>query len=433
MGTRADVESDDELEEWVARDDGSFVQTREPRRTPPLPPSRVRRSRLLTCGRGLAVALLAYSGSGLGYRLIRMMTAGPGCKVDGQRRVVRIGLLGAAKIAPFGLLHPARRLSCDVRVVSVGARDVARAARLARKWDIPNHGDYSHVISSTDVDAVYIPLINGLHYRWAAAALKAGKHVLIEKPITSNADEARKLARIAASRRLVLAEAYHWQHHPIAARLREIVRSGEIGAPIHLEVTAGLPTPDAIGAAIKSWLGVRRVGGSPRAKMDVELGGGNFMGQGCYTVSMARYLLGEPLRVLNATAVEDTPGSRADVATEATLLFPKGVHATVRSSALSLGFNVHLKSTRGSIKLTNYLFPHIYHSLSVMPDGGPKRVEKLYGDGAPTFELQLAAFARAIRREEPFPIMPADAIANMRWIDAIYDATGLGRRPGTSS
>jgi len=63
-------------------------------------------------------------------------------------------------------------------------------------------------------------------------------------------------------------------------------------------VTAGLPTPDAILTGIKSALGIVGGNNERRAKMDVSLGGGNFMGQGCYTVSVARFLLGEPIRVL---------------------------------------------------------------------------------------------------------------------------------------
>jgi predicted dehydrogenase len=66
--------------------------------------------------------------------------------------------------------------------------------------------------------AVYVPLLNGLHYKWAVAALRAGKHVLLEKPLTANAEEARALAALARERRLVLFEAYHWAYHPLAAR-----------------------------------------------------------------------------------------------------------------------------------------------------------------------------------------------------------------------
>ena len=384
------------------------------------------RPRLLVAA--LLAAALAYSLRGVWQRVVRMLTPGSVC-TDADASPVRVGLLGAAKIAPFGLLHPASRLPCAVRVVAVGARDAARAAALAKQWGIQKHGTYSTVLGLEEVEAVYLPLLNGLHYEWAAAALRAGKHVLVEKPIASNAAEARSLARLAKSRSLVLAEAYHWRFHPIASRLKEVVRSGELGQPTSLEVTAGLPSPDALFSAGRSALRLQRPEGPPPAKMDVSLGGGNFMGQGCYTVSVARYLFGEPLRLLNASAVEDVDGSRADLGTSATLLFPKGVTAVLRSSALSIGFNVHLTASRGSLSLTNYLFPHIYHALSVHPDSAPARTERVYGDGAPTFELQLAAFAAAVRGRSRFPITPADSVENMRWIDAIYDATGLGKRP----
>lgn len=432
-----DDDEEDLLEEWVAGPGGTFVKAREapaPQLRPPMARARVRthRSRLWLICSSVATVMFAYQVSGIAGRAARMVTAGPPCSVHDET-AVRIGLLGAAKIAPFGLLHPSRRLSCAVRVVAVGARDVARAARLARSWDIPRHGDYASVLSSREVEAVYIPLINGLHFEWAAAALKAGKHVLIEKPLTSNADEARALARLAASRRLVLAEAYHWRHHPIARRLREVVMSGEVGDPVHLEVTAGFPTPDLLSSWLESALGGGQPGGTRRAKMDVELGGGSFMMQGCYTISVARFLLGEPVGVLNATATEDVLGSRTDAAMQATLLFRKGVSATVRSSPFIGGFNLNLQATRGSVSLTNYLFPHIYHALRVAPAGAPSRVERLYGNGETTFELQLAAFALAIREQERFPVTPADAVANMRWIDAVYEATGLGRRPSRRS
>jgi predicted dehydrogenase len=433
----ATLDDEDALEEWVARDDGTFVKARDApasRRRPPTARARLRtqRSRLWLICSSIAAAVLVYQVSGIAGRAARMVTAGPACPAS-DKPAVRIGLLGAAKVAPFSLLHPARRVPCSVRVVAVGARDVARAAKFARSWSIPNHGDYATVLSSREVEAVYIPLINGLHYEWAAAALKAGKHVLVEKPITSNVYEARKLARLAWSRHLVLVEAYHWRHHPIARRLREVVMSGEIGSPVHLEVTAGMPAPDMFSSWFTSALGSRQTGGARRAKMDFDLGGGSFMTQGCYTISVARFLLGEPVRVLNATATEDEPGSRADAATQATLMFRKGVTATVRSSPLAGGFNLHLHASRGSVSLTNYLFPHIYHSLRVAPAGAPARMEQLYGDGETTFELQLAAFARAVRKEERFPVTPGDAVANMRWIDAVYEATGLGRRPGFRS
>src|SRR5262249_28630503 len=103
---------------------------------------------------------------------------------------LRIGLLGAARIAPNALLRPARAVD-SVRVTAVAARDPARAAALARKWGVPTvHPDYAALIADPDLDAVYNPLPNGLHAEWTLRALAAGKHVLCEKPFTANADEA---------------------------------------------------------------------------------------------------------------------------------------------------------------------------------------------------------------------------------------------------
>lgn len=336
---------------------------------------------------------------------------------------LRIGLLGVAKIAPFALLHPAHNLQTVISVLAVGARNPSRAKRFAERWSIPHHGDYLSVLSNPDIDAVYVALVSGLHYEWAAAALRAGKHVLCEKPLSNNADEARSLDRLARSKGLVLAEAFHWAHHPAAHRVRQLVTSGELGHPLILNVTAGMPSPDSILSA----MGVHSK--ILPAKMNYALGGGNFMGQGCYTVSVARFFLGEPTHILMSEMVEGKPGSRADVSTRAKLAFSGGVVAELRSSALSLGFNLHLELTKGKVSLINYLFPHIYHRIEVETADGYRRVEKAYGNNEATFELQLAAFYRAVRGHEPFPLSPDDSVANAEIIDKIYELGGLGIRP----
>ena len=114
------------------------------------------------------------------------------------------------------------------------------------------------------------------------------------------------------------------------------------------------------------------------------------------------------------------------------LRFGGGATATLRSSALSIGFDVSATCERGRLTLRNYLFPFVYHHIHVAPTataaGGTPRTERHYGGGETTFELQLRAFVAAVRRGAPFPTTAADAAANMRAIDAIYDAAGLGAR-----
>ena len=112
------------------------------------------------------------------------------------------------------------------------------------------------------------------------------------------------------------------------------------------------------------------------------------------------------------------------------LRFGGGATATLRSSALSIGFDVSATCERGRLTLRNYLFPFVYHHIHVASTaaGGTLRTERLYGGGETTFELQLRAFVAAVRRGAPFPTTAADAAANMRAIDAIYGAAGLGAR-----
>ena len=347
----------------------------------------------------LSVALLvAYSLSGIVWRLARIyvynVPSAPHATLDNTQRPLRIGLIGAASIAPHALLFPSLSVA-EVTVVAVGARSVSRAAALAKRWGIPIHGDYRMVLHHPDVDAVYVALINGAHYKWAARALRAGKHVLCEKPLTNNEAEARSLLALAQRHRRVLLEGYHNLHHPLATRMREIVRGGELGELVHLHITTGLPAPGlalpALRRKLSSLFGTADTGAavasrSVSAKMNATLGGGRFLSQGCYAVSMARFLAERrrtdaPPTVLDAWMEEDAPGSKADVSTRAIVRFPTTrVLATLEHSSLvPAGFNVHATFTNGSFYARNFLFPFIYHHLRVTPAAaGGGRFEQHY-------------------------------------------------------
>src|SRR5271170_2052771 len=156
--------------------------------------------------------------------------------------MVRIGILGAARIAPAALIKPAHRTG-RAEVVAVAARDVDKAQKYAHKHKIPRVApSYGALLEDPDIDAVYIPLPNGLHGHWTIAALQAGKHVLCEKPFTANADEARAVAEADnGSPGVVVMEAFHYQYHPLTKRLTEIVRSGELGNITEVDVAFSAP------------------------------------------------------------------------------------------------------------------------------------------------------------------------------------------------
>lgn len=108
---------------------------------------------------------------------------------------------------PNPVIHPAETHP-DVILHAIASRDIASAKQAAHKYHFKNaYGSYQELLDDKDVDIVYISTPNGLHYEWAVKSLEAGKHVLCEKPFTSNAEEARRLVELAKERNLVCEEA----------------------------------------------------------------------------------------------------------------------------------------------------------------------------------------------------------------------------------
>src|SRR6185295_11726888 len=142
---------------------------------------------------------------------------------------IRIGVLGAAAIVPMALTKPALAVP-EVQITAIAARDPKRAQGFARKHHIPRvHETYTDLLADPEIDAIYNPLPNSLHAEWTIRALRAGKHVLCEKPFASNAREAEEMANAAKETGLVLSEAFAYRYHPITARVKDILASGELG------------------------------------------------------------------------------------------------------------------------------------------------------------------------------------------------------------
>ena len=137
--------------------------------------------------------------------------------------MISIGVLGTARIVPYGLLEPAKETS-GVEVTAIASRTPKKAEDFAARHGIQRaFGSYEALLESTDVDAVYIALPTGLHYEWAGRALEAGKHVLCEKPLAENAQQAQSLFQLAKQRGLVLVEAMHIRNLERLRRQRELV------------------------------------------------------------------------------------------------------------------------------------------------------------------------------------------------------------------
>jgi predicted dehydrogenase len=328
---------------------------------------------------------------------------------------LRIGTLGAAKITPMALLKPARTVP-EVAVVGIAARDRARAEKVAGKHDIPHvYDSYDALIAAPDIDAIYNPLPNGLHGRYTIAALEAGKHVLCEKPFTANAEEAEKVAAVAERSGKVVMEAFHYRYHPLIARLLDIIASGELGDVKRIETRMCFPLPF-----------LRDI------RYQLDLAGGALMDAGCYAIHQLRTLAGAEPEVVSAKA--KCIKHEVDRYAKAEMRFADGRTGSIETSMLSrkvFSLGGRVEGTLGEMKITNMTGPQYFHRVVVEtldPRSGVKARRKEKVEGEATYWYQLKAFAAAVQGGTPFPTTPADAIANMKVIDAVYRAAGLQPR-----
>jgi predicted dehydrogenase len=327
--------------------------------------------------------------------------------------VLRIGVLGAAKIAPPAIIRPARAVD-EAEIVAVAARDPSRAHAFASKHRIPTvHDSYRSLLEDPDVDAIYNPLPNGLHGRWTIAALEAGKHVLCEKPFTANAAEAEEVASVARGTDLVLMEAFHYRYHPMAVRLVSLMQSGELGPVRHIE--AWMCTPLLPPGDIRWQLG---------------LAGGSVMDLGCYTIHLMRSVAGAEPEVVSAAARERAPG--VDRWLRADMRLPDGATARITAAMLSrrlLALGARVTCEHGEIKMLNPYAPQVFGRMTVRTPDTHRR-ERF--TRTPSYEFQLRAFVGAVLRGEPILTGPDDSIATMRVIDSCYRAAGMEVRQPTT-
>jgi predicted dehydrogenase len=322
---------------------------------------------------------------------------------------IRIGILGAARIAPAALIDPARR-TASVAITAVAARDPKRAHAFAKKHGIPRvHTSYEALLADPELDAIFNPLPNSLHCLWTVRALEAGKHVLCEKPFAANAAEAEQMAAAAAKSGRVLMEAFHYRHHPLAARMVEIVRSGELGRVRHIETHMCVPLP---------------LPGNIRYRWD--LAGGATMDTGAYAVHMLRHLAGSEPHVLRAEARLASP--KIDRWMTADFGFADGRTGRMTCALFSstlLKISARVTGELGELHVVNPVLPQLFHRLSVRTAQG-KRSERVPGDS--TYFHQLSAFVASVNEGAPVLTSAADAIANMRVIDDIYRKASLPLR-----
>jgi predicted dehydrogenase len=321
---------------------------------------------------------------------------------------LRLGLLSTANIN-LKLLGGARAAE-GVEAVAVASRDAGRAEAFAAEHGIPRaHGGYDELLADPEVDAVYVPLPNSLHVRWAIRALLAGKHVLSEKPLTRRPEEAQAAFDAAEHAGRVLAEGFMWRHHPQTRRLRELVRERAIGTLRLVRASFCF-----------NLFGMDRPGD---VRLQAALDGGGLMDVGCYCVSAIRLLAGEPERVSGHQVTSPPAPDGVDVRFTGALALPNRVLG-VFDCGLDMAprHDLEVVGDAGSLFL-----PDPWHCRE-------PRIELRRPDGTEVIEIphmdpyacELEDFAAAVRGERPFPFWRDDAVGQARTIEALYRSAQFG-------
>ncbi len=313
--------------------------------------------------------------------------------------------LGAAQITPAALIYPCMN-EPKARVVAIAARHPDKAQRFADAHHIRTVlENYDDAVTFEPAQAVYNPLHIPGHHPWTIKALNAGKHVLCEKSLASNAIEAEQMAVLASEKRLILMDAFHYRYHPLFERVRELFHSGDLGDIHELRASFSVPVTDP-----------------ENIRLNYALGGGVTMDIGCYPISWIRHLTNEEPKVVSATAEVGPP--MVDLMLEAHLEVGD-IKATILGDMRPTArFKAALTVTgsRGSLQVDNIIAPQMGHQLTVEVDG---KLRNEVFDRRPTYCYQLDAFIEAVNAGEPPLTDGWDGVKQMRVIDRCYEAAGL--------
>jgi predicted dehydrogenase len=312
---------------------------------------------------------------------------------------LRWGLIGSGGIA--GSFAAALEATGSGRAVAIGSRERATADAFADRFAIPNrHGSYEALVDDPEVDAVYVATPHPMHHANALLALQAGKPVLVEKPFTMTAAEARDLVAAARARGVFLMEAMWTRFLPHAAEIRRLVAGGALGDLVTVIADHG------------QWFAR-----DPSHRLFArDLGGGALLDLGVYPVSFASMLLGRPDRIV---ALVDPAMTGVDGQASILLGHPGGAQAVLTcTSAARSPTRAAVVGTDARIEVDRRFYGPT--SFTLIPrDGEPARFAFAPDDRGLRHEAdEVARCLREGRLESP--VMPLDeSVAIMETMDAV--------------
>jgi predicted dehydrogenase len=320
---------------------------------------------------------------------------------------VKWGVLGTANIAK-GCTIPGMKEALGCELYAIAGRSEEKVLSYQKEFGFEKaYVGYDKLLEDPEVQAVYIPLPNNLHKEWVIKALKAGKHVLCEKPLALNAEDAKEMFAVAKENNVILMEAYAYLHSPYIQSLKDDIKSGIIG------------DVEFVDTAFFTQYYVEDI------RMYKELGGGAVYDLGCYCTTMILSLVDSAPDFVMAKAEFNDKG--ADVLASVILKFENGARAV---------FNVGMIFDPGSNRRKDILYVHgskgtIVSDVEYNQEG---KVSYTVTSGSKVYTpsinvphnymLEIEQLGRCIENGEAPHITPDFSIKNAELLDEILKQIG---------
>ena len=327
---------------------------------------------------------------------------------------LRWGILSTGRIAHTfarGLREAKRG-----HLVAVASRNQQSADKFGDEFEISHrHADYQSLLDNPEVDAIYIATPHPYHAQWAIKAADAGKHLLVEKPLTLNWPDAARVVEACERNNVQLLEAFMYRCHPQTAKLVEIIKSGALGEVLKIEATFGFQSD-----------------GNPESRLiNPELGGGGILDVGCYTMSLCRLIAGaaqgQPFaNPLEIKALGKLNPSGTDNQASAILRFPGEILAVCSCAvAANEGGSARVIGTKANLRVPSPFFCGATPNLIL--EKGKETEEIVVESPINLYAYEADALAALVAGENlEVPAQTAlDALGNMRALDEWRKEIGL--------
>lgn len=321
------------------------------------------------------------------------------------------GILSTAKIALEKII-PAMAEGHGYELYGIASRNLEKAQKVAAKENIKAYGSYEELIADPEIDIIYNPLPNHLHFTYTLKCIEAGKHVLCEKPIALKSSDVEKLIAARDAMQVKVGEAFMVKTHPQWLKAKELVQQGSLGKISLVQGIFSYNNTDANN--------IRNI---------EAYGGGAIWDIGCYPVTTSRFVLGEePTRVIALTEFDKAFGT--DKLSSVILDFPSAQVTFAVGTQIVPYQRMHFFGTKKRLEI---LIPFNAPKDRLCPikvdDGNlfGENVEQIAMGICDQYKLQMDAFSDAVRTNENVPVTLEDALKNTKVLEAIFQSAKEGK------